>query len=369
MNQQFIDYMNNVIGINPYTLNAQQQAYFLGEFEKRFPTQTMADTMQSTAPTANQQRDYQAEFGSEMTDTDFASTYLNYTPTTPSSLTPEQQSRVDAGLDPDYNFDEDTPTQPPVTQDPTTSPGDETTIKSSEEILSEMDELFSKWSTLIEDASDMEKVEAQKIIGRQYGGLKSSLQASLLARGEDLATIESFMAQADENIARNLSDKLSQVEMNKTKRLADLTANQIRITGDLETALRSQDINQQQFDERMEIAKEQFDKEYELAQDKLDFDYEQLQANIEMQPGFAEILAGAGGQALGMFAGGKLTDILKDTGGSAIAGSGGTSGGLFSTLGNFASKYAGPLALATTVGPTFVDAFKNIFQQQKRMNQ
>ena len=138
MNQQFIDYMNNVIGINPYTLNAQQQAYFLGEFEKRFPTQTMADTMQSTAPTANQQRDYQAEFGSEMTDTDFASTYLNYTPTTPSSLTPEQQSRVDAGLDPDYNFDEDTPTQPPVTEDPTTSPGDETTIKSSEEILSEM---------------------------------------------------------------------------------------------------------------------------------------------------------------------------------------------------------------------------------------
>jgi hypothetical protein len=368
MNQQFIDYMNNVIGINPYTLNAQQQAYFLGEFEKRFPTQTMADTMQSTAPTANQQRDYQAEFGSEMTDAEF----VGYTPPTPppiSSLTPEQQSRVDAGLDPDYNFDEDTTTQPPVTQDPTTSPGDETTIKSSEEILGEMDELFSKWSTLIEDASDMEKVEAQKIIGRQYGGLKSSLQAVLLARGEDLSTIESFMAQADENIARNLSDKLSQVEMNKTKRLADLTANQIRITGDLETALRSQDINQEQFDERMEIAKEQFDKEYELAQDQLDFSYEQLQANIEMQPGVVDILAGAGGQAFGMFAGGKLTDILKDTGGSAIAGSGGTSGGLFSTLGNFASKYAGPLALATTVGPTFVDAFKNIFQQQKRMNQ
>jgi hypothetical protein len=119
----------------------------------------------------------------------------------------------------------------------------------------------------------------------------------------------------------------------------------------------------------MEIAKEQFDKEYELAQDQLDFSYEQLQANIEMQPGVVDILAGAGGQAFGMFAGGKLTDILKDTGGSAIAGSGGTSGGLFSTLGNFASKYAGPLALATTVGPTFVDAFKNIFQQQKRMNQ
>ena len=368
MNQQFIDYMNNVIGINPFTLSAEQQQYFLGQFQQRFQPQSMADTMQSTAPTANQQRDYQAEFGSEMTDAEF----VGYTPPTPppiSSLTPEQQSRVDAGLDPDYNFDEDTPTQPPVTQDPTTSPGDETTIKSSEEILGEMDELFSKWSTLIEDASDMEKVEAQKIIGRQYGGLKSSLQASLLARGEDLSTIEQFMKQADENIARNLSDKLSQVEMNKTKRLADLTANQIRITGDLETALRSQDINQQQFDERMEIAKEQFDKEYELAQDKLDFDYEQLQANIEMQPGVAEIIAGAGGQALGMFASGKLTDILKDTGGSAIAGSGGTSGGLFSTLGNFASKYAGPLALATTVGPTFVDAFKNIFEQQKRMNQ
>ena len=35
--------------------------------------------------------------------------------------------------------------------------------KTQQEILAEMDELFSKWSTLIEDASDMEKDMAQRI--------------------------------------------------------------------------------------------------------------------------------------------------------------------------------------------------------------
>jgi len=177
------------------------------------------------------------------------------------------------------------------------------------------------------------------------------------------------MKQADENITRNLSDKLSQVEMNKTKRLADLTSNQIRVTGELETALRSQDIGQEQFDERMETAKEQFEKEYQLEQDKLDFSYEQLEANLEMQPGVVDILASAGGQGLGYAIGSKG---FKDTMGTMLGKEGGKN--VASTVGSFASKalpvigqYAPPVLFANTVMRMAKgqNPFKNVFNPSK----
>jgi hypothetical protein len=341
MNEQFIDYMNNVIGINPLTLNAQQQQYFLAQFQQYNPG-SMVDAVEST------NRDVQ--LGNTGDRAERRNT----------------GDMVDTTMAP-YNQPEEPPVEelpdeePPVTEDPT--------VKSSEEILAEMDELFSKWSTLIKDASDIEKDYAERIIGRQYGGLKHSLQASLLARGEDLSTIEAFMKQADENITRNLSDKLSQVEMNKTKRLADLTSNQIRVTGELETALRSQDIGQEQFDERMETAKEQFEKEYQLEQDKLDFSYEQLEANLEMQPGVVDILASAGGQGLGYAIGSKG---FKDTMGTMLGKEGGKN--VASTVGSFASKalpvigqYAPPVLFANTVMRMAKgqNPFKNVFNPSK----